>query len=71
MSKAKKVEIFGDELTIRWNGNMWVAPSDGSQHARAADAMRVEIEAYYSASGEDVEESADEIDAAIGDMVDA
>ncbi len=70
MSKTKKVEVFGDELTIRYDGNMWIAPSTGSQHARAADAMREEIESYYSASGEDVDDASDEIDGYVSQMVD-
>ena len=71
MDKSKKVEVFGDELTIRYDGNMWVAPSTGSQHARATDAMREEIEAYYSASGENVDEASDEIESYVSQMVDA
>lgn len=56
MSDIKKVEMFGDTLTVRWDGNTWVSPHNGQQHAHARDAMRSEIEAYYLACGEDLED---------------
>lgn len=58
------LNVFGDELKVEWTGSVWQAPSCGSQHARVKDAMRVELEAYLSACGEDMDsdETADTID---------
>ena len=50
-----KLDIFGDDLTVEWNGGVWIAPTTGSQHATARDAMRIELHRYLVASGEDVD----------------
>lgn len=55
-----KLNLGGDILDVEWNGSVWIAPSCGSQHAHAADALRVEISRYYRASGDDLD--ADDIE---------
>lgn len=65
---AKTVTCGGDVITVAWNGNVWVAPCCGSQHARAVEAMRVELTRYLSDCGEMTEESLDEM---LADMQDA
>lgn len=62
------LDVFGDELKVIWTGSVWQAPCCGSQHARAKDAMRVELERYLSDCGEDVSEMADEIDDMLGNI---
>ena len=52
-NEIKSVNVHGDKIEINWDGNVWVAPSSGSQHARAKDAMREELERYFSECGED------------------
>ena len=61
----------GDVLTVEWDGNVWVAPSCGAQYAHVADAMRVEVEAYLLAGGDDapVTEDGDVDLAAAGEWV--
>ena len=59
---SKSVSVYGDELCVNWTGSVWVSPCDGQQHSSDRQAMRTELEAYFSACGEDVEEMADEID---------
>ena len=62
------LDVSGDTLEVRWTGSVWVAPTNGSQHARIGDAMRVELEAYYLACGEDLDEHADEIDSLLANI---
>lgn len=54
MSDIKKVEVFGDVIQIRWDGNAWVSPHNGQQYSHAPDAMWSELSAYYIACGEDI-----------------
>jgi len=72
-TKTKTVSVFGDELRVSWDGNMWVSPSNGQQHVYAESAMRTELEAYYAACGDDVEsdEVAEQIDGYVSQMADA
>lgn len=69
----KTTNICGDVLTVSRVGGMWVSPTNGRQHPRAADAMRAELRAYLSASGEDVDsdEMAEMIEGYISAMNDA
>ena len=53
--KTKTVEVFGDTIEITFDGSVWVAPTTGSQYSRPAQAMRVELESYLAACGEDLE----------------
>lgn len=53
MANDKRVlDVQGDKLEIVWDGNVWVAPSSGTQHARKEDAMREELYRYLSDCGE-------------------
>ena len=63
--KTATLSIHGDTLSVRWNGSVWQAPSNGTQHFSRRAAMREEIEAYLSASGENVED----IDAKIEEIL--
>jgi len=62
MEKAH-IDMCGDRLEVVWDGNVWRAPSCGTQHARVRDAMRRELESYLTACGEDVDEMDTEINA--------
>jgi len=42
----------GDILTVQYDGNMWLAPNTGSQHATRSDAIRQELGDYLTACGE-------------------
>jgi len=55
------LNLCGDRLEVHWDGNVWRAPSCGTQYARVFDAMRDELELYLSASGENVDEMETEI----------
>lgn len=52
----KSVTVGGDVISIRWSGSVWVSPSNGTQHGRARDAMRAELERYFRDSGYDTDE---------------
>ena len=69
----KTVDVYGDKLKVRWDGNVWVSPHNGQQHSRSTDAMRSELEAYFLACGEDVEDeqTAEEIEGYLSQMADA
>lgn len=69
----KSVNVCGDELRVHWDGNVWVSPHNGQQHSRATHAMRSEIEAYFIACGEDIDDEAisDQIDGYLSQMTDA
>jgi hypothetical protein len=54
MKERKQVNVCGEILHTDWDGNAWVSPSTGRQHARASDAISDEIIALFSASGEDM-----------------
>jgi hypothetical protein len=71
--ETKQVNVNGDMIEIHWDGNMWVSPSNGRQHARAADAMRAELEKYFRDCGEDIEDEdvSEQIDGYLSQMVDA
>jgi hypothetical protein len=56
------LSVCGDVLSVTWTGSVWQAPCCGAQFALVKDAMRCEVEAYYSACGEDLDEKAEEID---------
>lgn len=60
-SKTATLNVNGDILTVEWNGSVWVAPVNGTQHARAEQAMRAELEAYLESCGETVAEMDDDI----------
>lgn len=47
-------------LTVRWDGNVWVAPASGAQYACAEDALRQELMQEMRAGG-DVVESPDDL----------
>ena len=51
----KTVNVFGDKIQIRMVGSMWVSPCNGRQHPEARDAMRGELERYFTECGEDTE----------------
>jgi len=70
---TKIVNVCGDELAVCWDGNVWVSPHNGQQHSRAEHAMRSELEAYFMACGDDVEdeEIAEQIDGYVTQMADA
>jgi hypothetical protein len=69
---GRTVHISGDELRVAWDGNVWVSPTTGSQHARARDAMRVELEIYLGACGcrPDDPETRAQIEGHLGEMTD-
>jgi hypothetical protein len=52
--ERKQVNVCGETLHVEWNGNVWLSPSTGRQHARASDAISDEITEFFSASGEDM-----------------
>jgi hypothetical protein len=56
MRDRKTLTVCGETLHVEWNGNVWVSPSNGRQHAKASDAMAEEITALFSASGEDMDD---------------
>jgi hypothetical protein len=56
MTDTLTARIFGETLEIRWDGNVWVSPSNGQQHAHARDAMRTEAESLIRESGDDPDE---------------
>ena len=60
-------DFFGDTLAVRWDGSVWVSPSNGQQHARQADAVRAECEISILASGDDPRGFAAAIQDAIDD----
>lgn len=70
---SKVVDVFGDKLAVHWDGNVWVSPHNGQQHSRAEHAMRSELEAYFWACGDDIEddEVAEQIDGYLSQMEDA
>ena len=47
-TSTKTMNVSGDKLKIHWDGNVWVAPCNGTQHARAEAAMRQELYRYLS-----------------------
>lgn len=49
------IDVAGDILRAIWDGNVWVAPSCGSQHSREWDALAVELALYLGACGEPTE----------------
>ena len=55
MSKTYEatVDVFGDVLSVTWNGSVWISPCCGAQHSSRRDAMEVELRAYYRACGDD------------------
>lgn len=65
MSREYTTTLFSETLSVEWDGNVYVSPSNGQQHARIADAMRVECEALVLSGGDDPQEFADDIDDAI------
>lgn len=69
-TERKVVHVHGDMIEIHWDGNMWVSPCNGRQHSSARDAMRAELERYYTDCGEDVEDeaTADEIEGYLSRM---
>lgn len=66
------VDVFGDEIAVEWDGNVWVAPTSNSQHSRASAAMKKELESYFSESGEDTDDEkvSEEIDGFVSQMYD-
>ena len=66
--KTKTLTILGDTLTVRYDGTLWVAPCCGRGFARAADAMRREVEFYLVESGETPTD--EELDGYVDQMVD-
>ncbi len=66
-SKDATLNVFGDVLFVTWTGSVWQSPTTSSQHSHAADAMRVELESYLSASGEDMD--SDDTDELIDDLL--
>lgn len=56
MSNKATLDVFGDTLDVEWTGSVWVSPSNGQQHPRVEDAMRHELEQYYMACGDDIDD---------------
>ncbi len=54
MRKAT-VDIFGDELSVTWTGNVWQT-TVGAQYASRTDAMRDELVDYFRSCGEDTDD---------------
>ena len=67
MTTTMTTNCCGDILRVKYDGTMWVSPTNGQQHISAKRALRVEIEMYLLACGEDLDECADEIDALLDD----
>lgn len=57
------LDICGDILKVRWTGNVWRTPCNGSEHSSAVAAMRSELETYLRECGQDPEDSEDEVEA--------
>lgn len=49
------LNVYGDELTVMWDGNVWVA-GNGAQFASKREAMKAEVVAHLRACGEDTTE---------------
>ena len=62
---TRSVDVFGDNFQVAWDGNVWVSPVNGKQHAHAADAMRSELTEYFRSCGDDTD------DAEIGEQIDS
>lgn len=54
----RTLDVCGDTLAITWTGSAWVSPVNGQQHSAAESAMRVELEHYLSACGDDIDDPA-------------
>ena len=54
--KNATLNVSGDTLGVTWTGNVWQAPCNGTQHARAKNAMREELRRYLSDCGETMTE---------------
>lgn len=67
-TKTATLNVNGDILTVEWNGSVWMAPVNGTQHARVEQAMRAELEAYLESCGYLVAEMGDEIDGMLADI---
>lgn len=69
---TKTVDVCGDRLSVRWDGNVWVSPHNGQQHSRDTQAMRSELVAYFRTCGDDVESAAtqEQIEGYLGQMAD-
>lgn len=52
------LDVCGDVLRVYWTGSVWESRTNGSQYSSATAAMRVELEQYLGACGEDVESDA-------------
>ena len=70
--ESKSVSVCGDVFRVYWTGSVWQSPCNGRQHASATGAMRAELEAHYSACGDDVEDddTQAEIDGYLSQMSD-
>ncbi len=64
MKNELTVTAFGEDLTVRYQGHMWQA-SNGAQFTSARAAMRAEIGILLRASGDDPNDFADDIAAAL------
>lgn len=53
--RSETVDVFGDILTVCWDGNVWVSPCNGQQHSSATEAMRQELTRYMRDCGEDAD----------------
>ncbi len=63
MQRTSTVSIFGDTISVHYDGTMWISPANGQQHPTAYEAMDTELRLYYSSCGDDPDstEIADEI----------
>lgn len=66
---GKSINVCGDILTVVWNGNVWVSPSNGQQHSRYTAALAVELEEYEESCGVDDEDRTSVSDYEIFDAV--
>lgn len=62
MKDIRTVNVYGETVEINWDGNVW-RTANGSPYASARDAMRHELEDFFAASGDDIE------DDEIGDLI--
>ena len=67
---TKTCTILGDKLEIHWTGNVWEAPSTHRTFTSAKAAMREELEQYFLACGDDIEDEStlEEIEGILSNM---
>lgn len=70
MAHVATIKVLGDVLEVRWTGSVWESPATHRTHTSALAAMREELQEYFKASGEDVEDenTSDEIESLLLEM---